>query len=164
MYRMIALTLALAAGACFLSSGIADDNPQTGDGKEAKFTAKCPVSGAAAKKAMKTAYKDKECYFCCDKCKAAFEADSAKYAVKANHQLVQTKQYRQAKCPFSGGDVDKAQTVKMNGVAVRFCCDKCKAKAEAQSGDDQLALVFSDDAFKKGFVARKAKKTATAGR
>lgn len=122
---------------------------------EAKFTAKCPVSGADAKKEQATAYKEKQVYFCCEKCKAAFEADNAKFAVKANHQLVQTKQYRQTKCPLSGGDLNKEMTAKVSGVNVQFCCDKCKGKTEAASKEDQLAMIFSDDAFKKGFAARK---------
>ncbi len=131
----------------------ADEKPE----KKAapKFSAKCPVSGAAAKKEQMTAYKEKEVYFCCEKCKAAFEADNAKFAVKANHQLVQTRQFRQAKCPLSGGDLNKEMTVKLNGVNVQFCCDKCQGKVAEATGDAQLAMVFSEDAFKKGFAVRK---------
>ncbi|MCA9037690.1 MAG: hypothetical protein KDA91_21300 [Planctomycetaceae bacterium] len=139
---------------------IADEKPKQEkpvQKAEVKFTAKCPVSGADADKEQFTAYKNKKTYFCCEKCKAAFEADNTKYAVKANHQLVQTRQFRQTKCPFSGGDMNKEQAVKMKGVNVQFCCEKCKGKAEAATGDDQLAMVFSDDAFKKGFEARQGK-------
>lgn len=123
---------------------------------EQKFMAKCPVSGADAKKEQAAKYKNKEVYFCCEKCKAAFEADNAKFAVKANHQLVQTRQYRQAKCPLSGGDLNKEMVCKVNGVNVQFCCDKCKGKAEGTAEADRLTLIFGEEAFKKAFVERKA--------
>lgn len=158
--HLATLTCALVA-LCFVAAHAADEPAKKTEDKpkaEAKFTAKCPVSGQPAKKEAATAYKDKEVYFCCDKCKAAFEADNTKFTVKANHQLFQTKQYRQAKCPMSGGDLNKEQKTKIAGVNVQFCCENCKGKAEKATGDDQLALIFSDAAFKKGFVAKKEKK------
>lgn len=123
--------------------------------EESKFTAKCPVSGGDASKEQKTAYRDKELYFCCEKCKAAYEADTAKYAAKANHQLVQTKQFVQTKCPLSGGDVNKEQFVRVSGVKVTFCCEKCKGAIESASKDDQLSKVFADEVFTKSFEAKK---------
>jgi YHS domain-containing protein len=122
---------------------------------EEKFSAKCPVSGADAKKEQAAKYKDHEVYFCCEKCKAAFEKDSTKFVAKANHQLVETKQFVQVKCPLSGGPINKEQTVKVAGIDVAFCCDKCKGKTAEAKGDDQIAMVFGDDAFKKGFEAPK---------
>ena len=124
--------------------------------EEPKFEAKCPVSGAAAKKEQAAKYKEKEVYFCCGDCKAAFEKDNTKHVVKANHQLVQTKQYRQAKCPLTGGDLNKEQVAKINGVNVQFCCEKCQGKAAAASPEEQLTMAFSEEAFKKAFVVRKA--------
>ena len=99
MNRRLSILSALTC-AFLLTVSVADDKPKQDKPvkkAEAKFTAKCPVSGAAAKKEQATAYKEKEVYFCCEKCKAAFEADNAKYATKANHQLVQTKQFKQKK-------------------------------------------------------------------
>jgi YHS domain-containing protein len=147
------LSLAAALLALFAASGSAEDKKE-----EAKFSAKCPVSGADAKKEQHASYKDKEVYFCCEKCKAAFEADNKKFAVKANHQLVHTKQFVQVKCPLSGGPLNKEQVVKVGEVEVAFCCDKCKGKTAGAKGDEQLALVFSDEAFKKGFEAPKEEK------
>lgn len=159
MARRIALLGCALAAVCLAATGIAgDDEKPAAEKKEAKFTAKCPVSGQKAKKEAATAYKEKEVYFCCDKCKAAFEADNTKYTTRANHQLVQTKQYKQAKCPFSGGDLNKDTAIKVAAVTVKFCCNNCKGKAESKKGDEQIALIFSDDAFKKGFVAKKEKK------
>ena len=145
--RMIVATtcLLLMAGLC-VSAGANEE-------KEANFSAKCPVSGADAKQDVTAAYMEKKVHLCCDKCKAAFEKDSAKYAVKANHQLVETKQFKQAKCPLSGGPCKKDFAVKVSSTEVYFCCDKCQGKVAGASGDDQLALVFATDAFKKGFTA-----------
>jgi YHS domain-containing protein len=130
-----------------------------GEGKkeEPKFTAKCPVSGEAATKEQKAAYREKDVYFCCEKCKAAFEADSAKFATKANHQLVQTRQFVQTKCPLSGGDINKEQFARVSGVKVSFCCDKCKGSIESATKDDQIAKIFADEVFTKAFEARKKK-------
>jgi YHS domain-containing protein len=164
MARRFALFAVMLGTLCFLTAARAGDDDKTDkktDKKaptEAKFTAKCPVSGKAAIKECSAAYAKKDVYFCCAKCKAAFEADNTKFTTKANHQLYQTKQYRQTKCPISGSKLNKDTMVKVAGTRVRFCCAKCKAKAEAASGDDQIAMVFGAEAFKKGFVVRKEKK------
>ncbi len=135
-----------------------DADKQDGDKKdeaEDKFTAKCPVSGEAATKEQFTAYKEKEVYFCCDKCKAAFEAEPAKYEVKANHQLAQTKQFVQKKCPLTGGPIDKEQSARVSNVTVRFCCEKCKGSVQTASADEKLEMIFAEKAFKKAYVAKK---------
>lgn len=122
---------------------------------EDKFTAKCPVSGEAATKEQFTAYKEKQVYFCCDKCKAAFEAEPAKYELKANHQLAQTKQFVQKKCPLTGGPIDKEQSARVSNVTVRFCCEKCKGSVQNASADEKLEMIFAEKAFKKAYVAVK---------
>ncbi len=152
---VLGLTAAVLFGAVVVNAA---DEAKKEKPAEEKFAAKCPISGGDAKKEQKSAYKDKEVYFCCEKCKAAFDAEPAKHAVKANHQLVQTKQYKQTKCPISGGELNKEQFTKVSGVKVSFCCEKCKGATEGVTGDEQLAKVFSDEAFKKGFVAKKDKK------
>ena len=87
---------------------------------------------------------------------AAFDAEPAKYSAKANLQLVQTKQFRQTKCPVSGSKVNKEQTIKVSGVKVGFCCDKCKGTLEAASKEDQLTKIFGDAVFTKAFAVKKA--------
>lgn len=131
------------------------DKAEKGDKEEAKFTAKCPVSGEDAKKDQFTAYKEKEVYFCCDQCKAKFEADSKEYAEKANHQLVHTKQYIQTKCPLSGADLNKEQSVKVDTVKVTFCCEKCQGAMAKASKEEQLKKIFSEEPFTKAFTAKK---------
>jgi hypothetical protein len=53
---------------------------------------------------------------------------------------------------------DPKVSVIVDGVKVAFCCGGCKGKASKVEGDEQIALVFGDKAFDKGFKAKKAKK------
>ena len=164
-YTLMSLMLGLI---CCLPMALADDEKkestvkpadkaEKGDKEEAKFTAKCPVSGEAAVKEQSAAYKEKEVYFCCDKCKATFEADNTKFAEKANQQLVQTRQFTQVKCPLSGGDLNKEQFTKVGGAKVTFCCEKCKGAIEAATKEEQLTKIFSEKVFTKAFAAREEK-------
>lgn len=118
---------------------------------------KCVVAGKEIEisKAVSVSYREATAYVCCNNCKAKFEKDSSKYSTKANHQLFQTSQAKQVKCPISGGDVDSTKTAKISGVSVAFCCGKCQGKAKAAKGDDQLAIAFADKAFDKGFKVSK---------
>ncbi len=123
-------------------------------------TVKCAVAGKEIKiaDAKVVDYKNAKVYVCCDKCKAAMEKDTKKFALKANHQLFLTGQAKQVKCPIAGRPVNPAKTVKMAGAVVGFCCGNCQGKAEKAAGDAQLKLAFSDAAFKKGFeITAKAK-------
>jgi hypothetical protein len=112
---------------------------------------KCIMNPKAAAKADKSVdYKDGKVYFCCDNCPKEFAKDTKKHAAKANAQLVATAQAKQGKCPLSGEALNKDTEITVGGAKVQFCCNNCKGKVEKASGDDQLNLVFSDDAFKKG--------------
>ncbi len=134
-----------------------EGDKKEGEDGEKKFTAKCPVSGEAAKENEFTAYKEKQVYFCCEKCKAAFEAEPTKFEVKANHQLVQTKQFVQKKCPISGADFKKEESARVSNVMVRFCCEKCKGQVQSAEAAEKLEMIFAEKPFKKAFVAAKAK-------
>lgn len=115
--------------------------------------AKCPVSGKAVKAESSAAYKGGKVYFCCDNCPKAFAANTAKFAAKANHQLVVTGQAKQTACPLAGRKCDPSTAITIDGAKVCFCCNNCKGKATAASGDKQLELVFGakfDKAFKVG--------------
>ena len=57
---------------------------------------------------------------------------------------------KQAKCPLSGGDLNKETEISIAGAKVQFCCNNCKGKAEKAKGDEQVNLVFGADAWKKG--------------
>ena len=118
---------------------------------------KCIVATKMAAKADKTRdYRDGKVFFCCDNCPKKFDADKKSFATKANAQLVQTEQAKQAKCPLTGKDLDKDTEITVSGAKVQFCCNNCKGKVEKAKGDEQLELVFSDKAFEKaGFKVEK---------
>lgn len=139
------VALVVAACAAFIFSF----SLSTAEEKEG-FSAKCPVSGAAAKEDKTVDYKGKKVYFCCENCPKAFTKDPAKFAAKANQQLALTKQVVQVACPLSGEPVDKEKTVDVNGVKVAFCCEKCQGKADKAA--DKLALLFDDKTFDKAYT------------
>jgi YHS domain-containing protein len=115
---------------------------------------KCVVAGQKdAKAANSVDYKGGKVFFCCQNCPKAFAGDTAKFAASANHQLVATGQAKQVACPFSGEATDSSTKIKVAGAEVCFCCDMCKAKAEESK--EQIALIFSDKAFDKGFKVGK---------
>ncbi len=116
---------------------------------------KCVVAASKdAKEANGVAYKGGKVFFCCMNCPKAFAADTAKFASKANHQLVATGQAKQTLCPFSGEATDASTKITVAGADVAFCCDKCKGKAEASK--EQVELIFNDKAFEKaGFKVAK---------
>lgn len=146
--RLLSLA-AVAALVGALSLNAADEK------KEAK--AMCPVSGKAIDMTKSVAYKGAKVYFCCGNCPGAFEKDTAKFATKANQQLVVTEQFKQTKCPLSGAKLNADKTVEVAGMKVTFCCEKCQGKVAAAKGEEQLDLVFSDKAFEKGFEIAKKK-------
>jgi hypothetical protein len=116
---------------------------------------KCILSGKPVKADKTVDYKEGKVYFCCENCPGAF--DAAKHGSKANHQLVLTGQYEQKACPLSGKELNPDTTVKVNGVDVKFCCEKCQGAVSKAEGDKQGEMVFSDKAFDKAFkkVAKK---------
>ena len=143
MKKMLVSVVAVVA-ICVSSAAKADD-----------FKAKCPLSGGPAKKDCSVDYKSGKVYFCCGGCAAKFTKDTAKYATKANQQLVATGQAKQEKCPLSGGKCNADTCAEVGGVKVCFCCNGCKGKVEKATGDDQAKLVFGDEAFAKGFKVSK---------
>jgi YHS domain-containing protein len=118
---------------------------------------KCIVAAKNAAKADKTRdYKGGKVFFCCDNCPKKFDEDTKAFATKANAQLVQTGQAKQAKCPISGQDLNSETEITVAGAKVQFCCNMCKGKVEKAEGDEKLDLVFSDKAFEKaGFKVEK---------
>jgi YHS domain-containing protein len=108
----------------------------------------CVVAASKpAKEANAVAYKGGKVFFCCMNCPKAFAADTAKFAAKANAQLIATGQAKQEKCPLSGGALDTATKITVAGADVCFCCDKCQAKAK--DAKDQVEFLFNDKAFEK---------------
>ncbi len=114
-----------------------------------------PEGAAKAEHGVK--YKEGTVYFCCENCPKKFSADPAKYAALANHQLAETKQYTQVKCPLTGRPINSEISAKVGEVTVGLCCNGCKGKVAAAEGKAQVELVFNDKSFKQGYEA--AKKT-----
>lgn len=113
---------------------------------------KCAVSSKAANAAISADYKGAKVYFHNKECQAKFKEDSKKFAIKANHQLVLTKQFEQKVCPFSGRDVDAEISTKVAGATVGFCCGGCKNKVESTKGDEaKMKLIFGTKTFAKAF-------------
>jgi len=123
-------------------------------GEKKEFKAKCPVSGKDAKETSSVEHNGGKVYFCCDNCPKAFEKDTAKFAAKANHQLVATGQAKEVKCPFTGKDLNPDTKIDVSGVDVCFCCNNCMGKAEKAKGAAQIILIFEDGKFKKGFEVK----------
>ncbi len=147
--RIFAASVALlAVSACVIG---ADQKAE----KKHEFKAVCPVSGKPAVETTAVEYKGAKVYLCCPACEAPFKKDTAKFAAKANQQLVATRQAKQVSCPFTGGELNPETAVKVGGVKVRFCCDKCQAKVTKASPEEQVQLVFNDQAFAKGFEIKK---------
>ena len=118
--------------------------------KEVKLDGiKCPVSGKAVKAEHAVAYKAAKAYFCCPNCPKAFAGDTAKFAAKANHQLVLTGQFKLAQCPLKQKPLNTATKITVAKTAVCFCCNGCKGKVT--KAEDKITLVFADAAFAKGF-------------
>ncbi len=118
----------------------------------------CPMMGEEVSADYAAEYMGGKVFFCCKNCVTAFQKEPAKYEVVANAQLVATGQYRQTACPFSGGAIAEGTGVKVGDQEVGFCCGNCKAKVEGADDDDaRMALIFTKDAFEKGFAKAEKK-------
>ncbi len=119
-------------------------NPAIRAEDKAETALKCPVSGKPATKDHAVSYDGGKVYFCCDNCPKAFEKDPSKFAAKAHHQMAETGQLVEAKCPLTGNPLNAEKTIDCDGVKVAFCCGNCLKKAQAMSADELLAKIFTD--------------------
>ena len=147
------VAVAIAATAALTLSATQADEPT--DGEKAKVAILCPVSGKPVDQAHSLDYKEGKVSFCCPNCPKAFKKDTAKFATKANRQLVKTEQYVQKACPVSGRDLNPAHTVEVSKVEVTFCCPNCKGKVAGLEGEKQLEAVFAEKPFTKAFEPKK---------
>ena len=115
---------------------------------------KCPISGKQAVAKGKVDYQGAAIYTCCSKCPKAFAATPEKFAVKANAQLVETKQAVQVACPISGKKLDPKWQIEVAGTKIGFCCKVCCKKAAEAKGEEQLTLVFAK--FDKAYTTQTA--------
>lgn len=110
----------------------------------------CPVSGQPVDPGASAEYRGKDVYFCCENCPNAFKSNTAKYELKARHQLAQTGQIVQVACPVSGKDTNEGTELEVKGVTVAFCCKNCRKAVNKAQGDAQLKMLFGD--LKKAFT------------
>jgi YHS domain-containing protein len=123
------------------------------EGEEKKFECLCPVSGKLAKETSFVEQKDgTKVYFCCDGCPKAFKADPKKFELKVRRQLLETGQIVQVACPMTGKKVNEEALAEVAEADVNFCCEGCLGKYEKAEEDEQLKLIFSDSAMKKGYT------------
>src|SRR5262249_52118143 len=135
MKRMIVAALAACTLLAVGTLRAADDE---------KPALKCPVSGQPAKAEHIVKFNGGDVQFCCPNCPKAFNANSEKFAAKANLQLVQTGQLKQVKCPLTGRPMAEDKVVEVDGVKVTVCCGGCLAKAKKAQGDELIGLLFKD--------------------
>ena len=143
--------LALCAVALMIVSAASVITAKEDEKKDPLKEAKCVVSGKDINPKATAEYREGKVYFCCPGCPGAFAKNKEKYAVKANHQLVVTGQYKQVGCPLSGKPAKEGVAVKVAGVEVGLCCKGCEGKAKKAEKDELVALLFSDKVFEKGF-------------
>ena len=128
---------------------------------------KCPMSGRDIDKEKFVAYKDAKVYMCCGNCVKGFAKASKKpeVAMKANHQLVMTKQVKQVKCALNGkGKVNEKAKIKVAGAEVNFCCKNCLGKVAKMEEKDQIKTLFTTASFDKAFkLMKKDEKKEKAG-
>ena len=132
--RLCVAALAVLALVVANSLRAADEKPEL----------KCPVSGKAVDATKTVDFNGGKVAFCCENCPKAFNANSKKFAAKANLQLVQSKQLKQIKCPLTGRPMAADKSVDVAGVTVSLCCGNCLKKANGVSGDELIALLFGN--------------------
>lgn len=97
-------------------------------------------------------YLEGKVYFCCESCQDEFRANPAKYAQRANQQLVETGQYIQKACPFSGKDVDPELSLEIDGLSIGVSSSNYLDIVKSAADDDVRAeLVFNPESFEMGF-------------
>lgn len=121
---------------------------------------KCIVHGTAAATAESSVeYREGNVFFCCDNCaekfREAMNDENSDLLIKANHQLLLTRQYVQTACPLTGRPVAADKTEIIGGVEVGLCCGGCQSKLQSATELlDQAKMVFSKAAFEKGFAKK----------
>lgn len=122
---------------------------------------KCVVNGKkSATVEASVDYKAGKVYFCCEHCADAFREDlklkdTAKFTIKANHQLVLSGQFVQTGCPMSGSPFEEDFITKVGGTKVGFCNEGCMNKVKnAENLEAKSNFVFAEAAFKRAFTKK----------
>jgi len=126
---------------------VAVGNPEAEAMPAALFTpvnSECPGSGMPVTDGVTTVVSGFTVGFCCDDCKAAFDANPAaeRNAFVAKH----VKSTVNENCPGSGMPVAEGNLALYNGFAVGFCCDDCKANWNGAPEAKKVAYIASQHA------------------
>jgi YHS domain-containing protein len=115
----------------------------------------CVVENHPIDRAVSADYQGGKVYFCSRECLAKFQADPAKYAMRAKYQLVVTGQAHQIACPFTGRPINpQIAPMKVCGLDIGFCCRACQQTVARADEATRFDLVFGD-AFRTGFAVNK---------
>jgi YHS domain-containing protein len=113
----------------------------------------CPVSDQPCDPKVSLDFHGGRIWFCCKKCKQAFEAEPARYTALAHQQMVLTRQFVQRACPLDAAAVAAGTQLDIGGVEVGFCSDACRSRVNEATVDEQTKLVFGN--LGRGFVSVK---------
>ncbi len=153
MFKTVTLIIAVCLGTMAMQQDGAKKKGKKGP-DPARFGATCPYSGGPAKKQMAANFGGGKVYFCCKDCLAKFNTMKA----RMNMQLFQTEQVKQVSCPMSGHDLKEGTEVAFGKTKVGFCCNDCKAKAEAMvkaDADKAILTMFNGKMFTTGFKTKR---------
>jgi YHS domain-containing protein len=91
----------------------------------------CPGTGKPVNPKMHSDGDHGRVYFCCEKCKAAWDADSAKFQEK-----LESCYTYQTTCPLMGDPIDPTVSTRHGDRTVYFCCKMCIPKFEKDADKD----------------------------
>ena len=157
MKKLLVVMLSMALAVVGVGFVVADEGAKGSGDSKSECALKCPISGKAVSKEASVDYKGGKVFLCCPGCIPKFKEDTAKYAAKANEQLVLSGQYKQVGCPFSGNKVNPSTKTKVCGIDVGFCCKNCQAKLKKAEPEKQCEMVFVKG-FDKAFALVKETK------
>lgn len=105
----------------------------------------CPVTGEPVDFFVSTMTADGPVYFCCPACIKTLEKDPGKYAknVAAQRAALMKMPRVQVTCAIDDQPIDKSVFIEQGGKKIYFCCNKCKAKYEADPAKYQAQLEAS---------------------
>lgn len=113
----------------------------------------CPVSQQPCDPKVSLDFHGGRVWFCCRKCKQAFEDDATPYAAAGHLQMVLTRQFVQRACPLDAAPLAAGTQLDVGGVDVGFCGDACRGRVSNATLEDQVELVFGN--LGRGFVSVK---------
>lgn len=98
---------------------------------EFKEQTHCPVMGGKIDKEVYTDIQGQRVYHCCPGCKQTLVDDPDTYFEKAAAERVVFENIQTA-CPICGKEITGEISTYFEGRTVKFCCEKCSSKFDAE--------------------------------